>query len=98
MPRKVMPAESFMYDRAAYLAYTSTGGTNKDDRRKMKSILRKAMHTELTELQRYCLVEHFLHQRKMKDIASELSLHPSTVTRHISSAKKKLRHIASYYQ
>ncbi len=98
MPRNVMPAEDFVYDRVSYLAYTSAGGTNKDERSKMKTILKKALLTELTEIQRFCLVEHYIHQRKMKDIAQELSLHPSTVTRHIRRAKEKLRHIAGYYQ
>ncbi len=98
MSRNVMPAEDFVYDRVSYLAYTSAGGTNKDERRKMKVILKKAMFTELTELQRFCLTEHYLKQRKMKDIAQELSLNPSTVTRHIHRAKEKLKHIASYYQ
>ncbi len=98
MSRNVMPAEDFLYDRVSYLAYTSAGGTNKDERRKMKTILKKALLTELTELQRFCLVEHCINQRKMKDIARELSLHPSTVSRHIRRAKEKLRHIAGYYQ
>ncbi|MBQ2944066.1 MAG: sigma-70 family RNA polymerase sigma factor [Ruminococcus sp.] len=98
MSRNVLYAEDFLCDRASYLAYTSSGDTNRDELRKMKSILKRAMYTELTDLQRFCLVEHYLHGRKMKDIASELSLHPSTITRHISNAEKKLRHIASYYQ
>lgn len=98
MSRNVIPAEDFLCDKAAYLAYTSSGETNKAELKKMKSILKKAMLNELTDIQRFCLVEYYLRRRKMKDIASELALHPSTVTRHISRAEKKLRHIASYYQ
>ncbi len=97
MSRNVIPAEDFLCDKAAYLAYTSSGETNIEDRRRMKNILKKAMEAELTSLQRFCLVEYYLHRKKKKDIAAELSLHPSTITRHISSAEKKLRHIASYY-
>ncbi len=98
MSRNVLPAENFIYDKVSYLAYTSAGDSNITDRRKMKTILRKAIFTELTELQRFCIVEHYLNNRKMKDIARELSLNPSTVSRHIQRAKEKLRHIASYYQ
>lgn len=98
MPRNVISAEDYLCDRAAYLAYTSAGNTNSEERKKMRTILKKAIFDELTDLQRFCLIEHYIHQRKMKDIASELSLNPSTVTRHIRRAEEKLRHIASYYQ
>lgn len=98
MPRNVVNAEDYVYDRVSYRAYISSGSTNKGERRKMKTILKKAILTELTDVQRYCLIEYYVNQRKMKDIASELSLHPSTVTRHIKRAKEKLCHIAGYYQ
>lgn len=96
MPRNFVPAEDFVYDKLSYQCYTS-GDTNRIDRTRMKGILSKAITSELTEQQRFCLVEYYLHGRKMKDIAVTLSVHPSTVTRHIRRATEKLRHIASYY-
>lgn len=96
MPRNEVIAEDFVYEKVAYLSYIS-GNTNADDRKKMLNVLNKAISAELTDQQRYCLLEHYIHGRRMKDIAKELSLHPSTVTRHIRRAKEKLRHIASYY-
>ena len=97
MPRNEIFAEDFVYDELSYLAYIRSDNTNKDERRKMKIILSKALLEELTELQRFCLTEYYIKGRKKKDIAADLSVHPSTVTRHIHSAERKLRHIASYY-
>ncbi len=94
--RKVVSLQDYLCDNAAYLAYKS-GDTNASDINTMKRILSKAIRTELTENQRVCLIEYYIHGRKMKEIAELLSLNPSTVTRHIRAAKDKLRHIASYY-
>jgi DNA-binding NarL/FixJ family response regulator len=73
------------------------GTTNKDKIAIMKNILFSALENELTHMQRLCLVEHYLNGKKGKDIAFEHNLNPSTVSRHISKAKSKLKHIASYY-
>lgn len=97
MPRNEIYAENFVYDELSYLDYIRSDNTNKEERRKMKIILSKALLQELTELQRFCLTEYYLKGRKKKDIASDLSVHPSTVTRHIHRAEHKLKHIASYY-
>ena len=83
-----------------YVNYWDSEGRddNSDDRRRMAALLRKVMDDGLTEKQRYCLQEYYLNNRSMKNIASGLGVYPSTVTRHIQSAEKKLRKIAKYYQ
>ena len=73
------------------------GTTNSESRRKMKEIISKAIVTELTDMQRICLTEHYLNDKKQKEIASELGLNASTVSRHITKARRKLQNIASYY-
>lgn len=67
-------------------------------RRKITAILRSAIKNELTDKQRYCLCEHIYKGRSMKEIASELGVSPSTVTRHIQNARKRLKNVARYYQ
>lgn len=74
-----------------------SGKTNEEARNRMKKILYSALQSELTDKQRTCLVEHYLNGKKEKDIALEQNLNPSTVSRHITKAKEKLKHIASYY-
>ncbi len=77
--------------------YNFFGATNDSSRSKMKKILFKAIDTELTAKQKKCMIDYYLMNKKEKDIAAELGVNPSTVSRHITLAKKKLRHIASYY-
>lgn len=75
----------------------SNDETNACDISKMKKIMKMAIANELTEKQRYCLCEHFLYGRSMKSIASDLNVNPSTVTRHIQNAKRRLTRVAKYY-
>jgi RNA polymerase sigma factor (sigma-70 family) len=72
-------------------------GTNNRDRQQMMKILYRAMQLELTDRQRDCITMYFLNGMKMKDIAADLGLSRSTVTRHIQAATRKLRKVASYY-
>lgn len=72
--------------------------TNDDKRKEMKALLRRAIMRELTEKQRYCLIENTYKGRSMREIAEELGVNPSTVTRHIQNAKKRISKVAWYYQ
>ena len=83
--------------KLSYINYLCKGASNKSNIDKMRKVLSKAIIDELTEKQRFCIIEHCLNEKKEKDIAYELGVNPSTVSRHISSAKKRLQNIASYY-
>ena len=77
--------------------HRSLGGGNSHSINKMKRILQQAIQNELTDKQKKCLTLYYYNQMKMKDIAKELGLNISTVSRHISTATKKLKRIAQYY-
>ena len=77
--------------------HRSLGGDNSHSINKMKRILGQAIQNELTDKQKKCLTLYYYNQMKMKDIAKELGLNISTVSRHISTATKKLKRIAQYY-
>ena len=74
------------------------GTDNRSDRERMRKILLRAIRHELTDLQRDCMVKYYLEGMQMKEIAVELKLSRSTVSRHISAATRKLRKVASYYE
>lgn len=84
-------------DIIAYALYRH-GSTNRAERERMKQILVRAIRHELTDRQRECVTRYYLEGMKMKDIARVMGLSRSTVTRHIQSAIRKLRKVASYYQ
>lgn len=96
MQHKVITYNKERDDRVSLNAYNSKG-TNKRNLKLMKSLLSRAIAGELTERQRYCLVEYYLNGKKMVDIADSLGLNPSTVSRHISRASIRLKSIAGYF-
>ena len=70
--------------------------SNAKDREKMKSFLYKAINCELTERQKMCVASYFLERKKMKEIASELNISPSAVSRHIQRAISTLKKRSIY--
>ena len=82
-------------NRVEFETYNSNG-TNESSIDKMKQILCLALQCELTRRQRQCLELYYYKNLKKYEIASALSISPSTVTRHIKAAEKKLKSIAKY--
>ncbi len=95
MRLKVRNSGHFVFELAAYRQYLK-GDDNNSKRSHLRKVLMKAIDTELTEKQRECVIEYYLNNRQMKDIARDMRVNPSTVTRHIKRAEEKLRHIAEY--
>lgn len=73
------------------------GDDNQSERARMKKILARAIQHELTDRQRDCIIMKYLKEMKNDDIAKKLGLSKSTVSRHISAGKRRLKKIASYY-
>lgn len=97
MKTKIIHFTNENTSKILFSSFKPNGTTNSESRKRMKEIISKAIVTELTDMQRICLTEHYLNDKKQKEIASELGLNASTVSRHISSARRKLKNIASYY-
>ncbi len=75
----------------------SSNGSNSLQIENLKKVLFLALKFELTDRQRECITMYFLENRKIPQIADELSLSCSTVSRHITAGKKKLMKLAKYY-
>src|SRR5574344_927994 len=71
--------------------------SNTKDIEKMRRFLRQAINEELTPKQRFCLCERYYNHRKAKEIAQEMNINPSGVTRHIQRAVAILKHSCKYY-
>lgn len=61
-----------------------------EDIDEMKRLLGSAMDKTLTERQRKCLSMYYFDELRMEEIAKRLGISKSTVSRHITAAKKKL--------
>ena len=45
-------------NKILFMKHIANGSTNEQSRNKMKKILSKAISSELTDLQKHCIVEH----------------------------------------
>jgi len=95
MQRRIVSISEKSLNVLAYPHYRDSE-TNDSERSRMKRILQKAILDELTDKQRYCICEYYISGRCMKDIADELNVNPSTVTRHIQSAIRRLKRVTKY--
>ncbi|MGN1002571.1 MAG: sigma-70 family RNA polymerase sigma factor [Oscillospiraceae bacterium] len=57
----------------------------------MTRLLSRAVAEELTERQALMVVLYYIDQRSMRDIARELGVNPSTVSRTLKASREKLR-------
>ena len=72
------------------------GGDNSDSRRRLIKNLRRAMELELTPRQHQIMKLYFLEGEKMHEIAEELGVNKSTVSRTISRGKLRLQRCLKY--
>jgi RNA polymerase sigma factor (sigma-70 family) len=65
--------------------------------RKMIASLKNIVNGELTEKQRRCIWLYYGERMKMIDIADELGIGVSSVSRHIKKAKLRVEKTMRYY-
>ena len=66
------------------------GSTNYREREAMSKSLKRALDVSLTQRQRLCLTMYYNDEMTMGQIAQELGVTESTVSRHIKAARKRL--------
>ena len=93
---KITPCNDLVFDALVYDNYQGSG-SNKTELRRKLDIVYKAMKNELTQKEFEALKDYYIFGKKMKEIAIERGVNPSTVTRQIKRAKEKIIHIAEYY-
>ena len=80
----------YIDNMVSYKLYNQSGISNSNDGNMAKDLLLNAIDTVLTEKQKKYVKMHYFMDKPMKEIAKELGVNPSTVTRTIQSAKKRL--------
>lgn len=97
MPQNKMLSLDRFTDELYALRQYNMRGDNLGDIGRMKSFMSKALKVELTERQRQCLTAYYFGGEKMKDIAEDLGISTSAVSRHIKRALTRLRARSIYY-
>lgn len=80
----------YIDNMVSYKLYNQSGISNSNDVNMAKNLLLNAIDTVLTEKQKKYVKMHYFMDKPMNQIAKELGVNPSTVTRTIQSAKKRL--------
>lgn len=83
--------------KLSYERYLRSGNNNKNEIQRMKTFVCKAMENEVTHRQKQCLCEYYLNGKSMKQIAVELNIHPSAVSRHIKRGINNIRKRLIYF-
>ena len=68
-----------------------TDPADNHDLENMRSLLRGAFASALTEKQQTCITRYYFDRKTIVQIAEELHVAPSTVSRHIHAAKRNLK-------
>lgn len=88
--RNSVNMNDYIDNMVSYKLYNQSGISNSNDVNMAKDLLLNAIDTVLTEKQKKCVKMHYFMDKPMNQIAKELGVNPSTVTRTIQSAKKRL--------
>lgn len=98
MQKKVLSLDKFTESLFSIENYKKREFDGEDlKHKKMISSLKNVMKGELTEKQKMCIYKYYGERMKMKDIADELGISISCVSRHIKRAKNKLTKTMKYY-
>ena len=89
MSRSTLELTDLIGDKVAFGAYKEERlGDNSRSLEKMRQYMYSVIRTELTEQQRKCIMILITEGKKQKEIAAELGLNQSTVSRHLAAARR----------
>lgn len=88
--------ESFSYER--FMADEWSSGGNAEELEILYKIVLTIIDNELTDSQRKCMIEYFIDDKNMVEIAKEMGVNISVVSRHISKSKKTILKLLKYSQ
>ena len=70
--------------------------TNAEQIKKLKLIVRRVIEEDLTDKQKRVIQMYYFEGKKMTEIAEEMRINKSTVSRHLKLADKKFQKIKKY--
>lgn len=97
MSNKPLSLDNFTESLAGISKYKDIFFDDDNEYKKMIEVLLKAIDGELTQRQRECVILYYGEQKRLHDISIELGIYPSTVSRHLSKARKRLEKVLGYY-
>ena len=81
----------------SYKYWESQGNSNTKEIRRMIKFIKNAMDKVLTPSQNTCITMVYLQNMSQKEVAIELGLSKSTISRHIKAGLKILKDVSGLY-
>lgn len=98
MANKIFYLDNFTESLASVYKYKADAFDGEDTKyKKMMYSLKNIVKGELTERQRLCLWLYYGKMMKMREIAGELGICVSSVSRHIKKGKSRIEKTMKYY-
>ena len=91
------PTNSAQGNILSYKYWESQGNSNTKEIRRMIKFIKNAMDKVLTPSQNTCITMVYLQNMSQKEVAIELGLSKSTISRHIKAGLKRLREVSELY-
>lgn len=82
---------------ASIIEHNNTTFGLESNYKKILPILHKIILGELTERQQMCLTLYYFENMNIVDISKKLNINPSTVSRHLTKSRNKLKKLMKYY-
>lgn len=102
MRKKKRIAYDFYADSiASFLKFQQSDGDYSkemyEERRNMARFINNILKKALTKRQQYCFWHFYAKSQSLRQIANDLKIDESTVSRHISAAREKIRCNMEYF-
>lgn len=92
-------SKDVMISKYSYESWTRSQSDSETDipyRTNLHSLLHTVIDNELTDIEKYTIENHYFENKTVSEIAFDLGVNPSTVTRTISRAERKIEKFMKY--
>ncbi len=83
-------------EAAAFYSYSMPKERKTERRKRMESLLKRAVKYELTERQKNCITYYYFERRTVEEIAQLMGIKPTTVYKHLKAARHALKKCIIY--
>ena len=94
---KILSLDRFLEEDSAFSRYRQRDGAdNSESLLRIKKLLPLILEQELSESQRDAVIRYYYQGEKIPQIARDLGVHKSTISRRIQTAQRRIRRAVQY--
>lgn len=94
---RVLSLDSFCESTKSYEIYMAgNSGDNSRQNAVLKRVLHRVIDNELTHRQKEIVSLYYFHNKNILEISKDLGINKSTVSRHLSRARERIKRVLRY--